>query len=153
MGESLLDRAMEFALAQLKEASGDIFSLPIPLQTVVVVDSAQGIIDNGGLEYFYESDFVGTPDYGFFVSAYRRIGAEAAASCIETTSALFPFDKPHLHEAKRLNWLDKVCGDESHPFVHLSRKVCGDQTVFQRLGQYVEANLDSFNLAGPSQSN
>jgi len=150
MGESLLNRAMEFALARLKEASGDIICLPIPLQTVIVVDSAQGIIDNGGLEYFYESDFVGTPDYGFFVSAYRRIGAEVAASCIETTSAMFPFDKPHLHEAKRLSWLDKVLGDESHPFVQLSRRVCGDQTVFLKLGQYVEANLEAFSLAGPS---
>lgn len=144
---------MDFALARLKEANGDIISLPIPLQTVIVIDSAQGIIDNGGLEYFYESDFVGTPDYGFFVRAYRRVGAEAAASCIETTTAMFPFDKPHLHEAKRLSWLDKVRGDESHPFVQLSRKVCGDQTVFPKLGQYVEANRESFNLAEPSRSN
>lgn len=138
---------MDFALARLKEADGDIISLSIPLQTVIVVESAQGIIDNGGLEYFYESDFVGTPDYGFFVSAYRRVGAETAASCIETTAAMFPFDKPHLHEAKRLNWLDEVRGDESHVFVQLSRKVCGDQAVFLKLAQYVEANREAFNLA------
>jgi len=104
--------------------------LSVPLQTVIAVEAAQGIIDNGGLEYFYESNFAGTPDYRFFVSAYRRIGAEAAATCLETTAAMFPFDKPHLNETSRSRWLDNVCGDEEQLFVQLSRKVCGDQTVY-----------------------
>jgi len=108
---------------------------------------AQAIIDNGGFEYFYESDFVGTLDYGFFVSAYRRVGAETAAMCIETTAAMFPFGQPHLHEAKRLSWLDEARGNEGHLFVKLSRKVCGDQAVFPKLAQYVEANREAFNLA------
>jgi len=137
---------MDFALAQLKEMGGDILSLPTPLQTVVAVESAQGIIDNGGLEYFYEADFVGSPEYGFFVSAYRRIGAETAAMCIEATAAMFPFVQPHLHESKRIGWLDGVRGDENHQFVKLSRKVCGDEAVFRKLAQYVEANREAFRL-------
>jgi hypothetical protein len=74
MSESLLDKASEYAFAQLEDACGDVSLLPLPLQTVAVIYSAQGVIDNGGLEYFYESDFDGTPEYSFFVNAYRRIG-------------------------------------------------------------------------------
>jgi hypothetical protein len=123
---------------------GDITRLAIPLQTVAVIYSAQGVIDNGGLEYFYESDFNGTPEYSFFAGAYRRIGAEIAATCIEESAAMFPFVDANLYELKRQQWLDKVKEDDSHAFVKLSRKICGDPSVFIKLGEYVAANRDSF---------
>jgi hypothetical protein len=144
MTESLLDKASDYAFARLKEVGGDVSRLPMPLQTVVVIYSAQGVIDNGGLEYFYESDFDGTPEYSFFVNAYRRIGAESAAACIEESAAMFPFGQPHLHEAKRQQWVDGVRDDENHMFVKLSRKICGDQAVFLELAEYVGANSDAF---------
>lgn len=147
MSESLLDKASEYAFARLEEACGDVSLLLLPLQTVAVIYSAQGVIDNGGLEYFYESDFNGTPEYSFFVTAYRRIGAESAAVCIEESAAMFPFGQPHLHRAKRQEWLDGVRNDESHTFVKLSRKICGDQAVFLKLAEYVGANRDAFNSA------
>jgi hypothetical protein len=140
----LLDQASEIAFAQLKSAENDISRLPEPLRTVVIVCSAQGVIDNGGLEYFFESDFDGTPEYSSFVAAYRRIGAESAASCIESAEAMFPFSQPHLHESKRQQWLENVRDDESHPFVKLSRRVCGDESVFAKLAEYVAANQDAF---------
>lgn len=145
MTESVLDRASEFANAKLREAGGKIAALPVAVQTFVVVESAQGIIDNGGLEYFYESDFVDSPPYSFFVDAYRRIGAEAVASCIEATSRMFPFSEPHLHEAKRKRWLDGVREDEQHEFVRRSRQACGDVAVFAKLADYVERNKEAFN--------
>lgn len=141
---SLLDRASDFAFARLKEAGNDISRLPIPLQTVAVIYSVQGIIDNGGLEYLFESDFDGTPEYSFFVEAYRRVGAESAASCIETAAAMFPFPQPHLHEDKRQQWLENVRDDEGHLFVKLSRKVCGDEAVFAKLAEYVDSNQNAF---------
>ena len=147
MSESLLGRALKFALARMKEADESILSLPLPLQTIIVVEAAQSIIDNGGLEYFYESNFVGTPDYGVFVSAYRRIGAEAAATCIAATAAMFPFDDPHLHETKRSRWLGHVRGNERHPFGQLSQKAASDETVFPKLEQYIEANREAFGLS------
>ncbi len=109
-----LNRATVYANECVNEAHGDISRLTLPVQTVAMIDTAQGIIDNGGLEYFYESDFPGTPPYSFFVEAYRRIGAEAAASCLEASVRMFPFPEPHLHEAKRLQWLESVRNDEKH---------------------------------------
>lgn len=144
MSAPLLDRASAYATACVKQAHGDVLQLPLPVQTVAVIDTAQGIIDNGGLEYFYESDFPGAPSYSFFVDAYRRIGAETAASCLEASARMFPFSEPHLHEAKRLEWLESVRDDESHEFVKLSRKICGDQAVFLKLAEYVEANCGAF---------
>lgn len=144
MSDSVLDQASEFAHAKLMEAAGELSALCELVQTFVVVESAQGIIDNGGLEYFYESDFVDSPPYSFFVDAYRRIGAESVASAIEATSLMFPFSEPHLHEAKRQKWLDEVKENEQHEFVRLSRIVCGDASVFAKLAQYVERNREAF---------
>ncbi len=141
---ALLDEASDIAFARLKSADNDILRLPTLLQTVAVIHSTQGIIDNGGLEYFFESDFDGTPEYSFFADADQRIGAESAASCIDTAAAMFPFSQPHLHEAKRQQWLGTVRDDDSHLFVKLSRKVCGDESVFAKLAEYVDANKDAF---------
>ena len=147
MNEPLLDRAIAYAIDCVQSASGDVFQLPLPVQTVAVVQTAQGIIDNGGLEYFYESDFDGQPPYSFFVETFRRIGAEAAAERIEATSRLFPFADPHLHETKRQQWLDGVKENEAHEFVILSRKACGDASVFAKLADYVERNRNAFAAA------
>ena len=145
MSGTHLGQASEYALARLKSAGGDINCLPMPLQTVVVVNSAQGIIDNGGLEYFYESDFDGNPPYTFFVDAYRRIGAESAAMCIESSQRMFPFGQPHQREKERQRWLDTVKYSEDHEFVKFSRKICGDEVVWTKLAEYVATHHDAFH--------
>lgn len=122
-----------------------MWRLPEPVLTLAVVDTAQGIIDNGGLEYFYEGDFPKNPPYTLFVAAFRRIGAESVASCIEVTSRMFPFAQPQLHVEKRQQWLDRVKRDEAHEFVRLSRRACGDESVFRKLAEYVERNRDAFS--------
>lgn len=142
--EQLLDRAIAYSIACVEAAAGDVFQLPLPVQTVAVVQTTQGIIDNGGLEYFYESDFVGTPPYSFFVDTFRRIGAEAAATRIEASALMFPFSDPHLNEAKRQQWLDGVKECETHEFVVLSRAACGDASVFAKLAEYIEGNRSAF---------
>lgn len=144
MSHSLLERATAYAKACAQEAGGDVSQLPKPVQTVVVVDTAQGIIDNGGLKFFYESDFPGNPPYSFFVEVFRRIGAESVASCIEVTFRMFPFPQPHLYEAKRQQWLDDVKHNEAHEFVRLSRRACGDESVFRKLAEYVESNRHAY---------
>ncbi len=139
-----MERASAYAIAKVHEAGGDTSRLPEPVQTVAVIEMAQGIIDNGGLEYFYECDFPGKPPYSFFVEAFRRIGAESVGSCIEDSSRMFPFPEPRLQEAKRQQWLDTVIHDEAHPFVRLSCRACGDESVFQNLAEYVERNRDAY---------
>ena len=144
MTQSLQERASEIATAEVKKVGGDVFRLPEAFQTVVVIETAQGIIDNGGLEYFFESDFPNNPPYSFFVDTFRRIGAEGVAHCIEGASRMFPFPDAHLHESKRQRWLDGVKEDETHEFVRLSRRACGDESVFRKLADYVEKHRHAF---------
>ncbi|WP_456953371.1 DMP19 family protein [Lysobacter sp. HA35] len=85
--ESLSERAFE----ALEAVGGDINRPSEPARTVVIVYSAQGIIDNGGLPYFFYSDFPGSPRYSVFSAAYLRIGAADAAEAIALAAKLFPF--------------------------------------------------------------
>ena len=123
---SALDEPYDFAVSCLEAAGGAIGALPVPLQTLLLVESAQGIIDNGGLAYFYESDFPNNPPYSDFTEAYRRIGAEAAAQCIEASSLMFPFEDPHFFEPLRALWLENLRADQVQQFAGLNQRVCGD---------------------------
>ena len=144
MTQSLSDLASQLSTAEVRRLGGDVSALPEAFQTVVVIETAQGIIDNGGLEYFFEADFPGNPPYSFFVEVFRRIGAESVAGCIEQVARMFPFAEPHLHQDKRQRWLDTVKDDEMGEFVQLSRRACGDESVFRDLANYVEEHRGAF---------
>jgi hypothetical protein len=144
MDSSALGKPYDHAIGRLQAAGGDVSLLPVPLQTLLLVESAQAIIDNGGLEYFYEADFPNNPPYADFVAAYRRIGADQAAECIAASSLLFPFDEPHLFEGLRQLWLEKFRLEPGHAFAHLSARVTGDAGVWTRLAAYVEQHRGAF---------
>jgi hypothetical protein len=137
-----LDHASDVAFAQLKVVGGDIFGLEEPLQTVVVIYSAQGIIDNGAFPYFFGNDFPGKPPYSLFIEAYRRIGAIDAAANIGRAAAMFPFPQPHLSVKKRRAFMDSL--EEDCEFFALGDRVCGDETVWRKLERYVLGNVQAF---------
>lgn len=141
MGSSSpLGQPYDHAIARLAAAGGDVSALPVPLQTLLLIESAQGIIDNGGLAFFYEADFPNNPPYSDFVEAYRRIGADTAAACIEQSAALFPFEEPHLFEELRLLWLERIGGE----LQRLEKGVMGDTGVWGKLAWYVDLHRDAF---------
>ena len=119
--------------------------------TVWAVEQAQGIIDNGGLQYFFENDWPKNPSYSVFVEAFRRIGAVEAADCIQDAVEMFPFKSPHLDHQMRREFLsslrDKEGGQES-AIDKLGFRIMdlgGD--TFIRLAKYVQANIDFFPTA------
>lgn len=144
MSPSPIDEPYDYAVMCLDAAGGDITALPVPLQTLLLVESAQGIIDNGGLAYFYEADFPNNPPYSDFVDAYRRIGAETAAWCIEASSLMFPFADPHFFAPLRELWLEKLRADQAQEFSRLNQRICGDAAVWEKLADYVERHSDAF---------
>jgi hypothetical protein len=146
MNRTHLEEATVRAYKLLENVEGDVLRLAEPVQTLVLVDSSQGIIDNGGLEYLFENDFPGNAPYSLLVEAFRRVGAEAVASCIEKSSLMFPFAQPHLFPVKRQHWMDSIKGDDTHEFARLSRMACGDETVFQHLASYGENNREAFGV-------
>jgi len=136
--------AIKFALSKA-EGLKYISELRDPVRTVVLVHAAQGVINNGGLQYLFEADFPGKPPYSLFVEAYRRIGADDAASKLEEAVALFPFPNPHRAVRKRNAFMDRFKNEEgdavNSPFEPLTNALCGNKTVWRRLEKYIQKNL------------
>jgi hypothetical protein len=144
---SQFDRALKYALAEVDRV-GDPDKLPLPVRTVVLVHAAQGIIDNGGLQYFFESDFPGQPSYSVFVDAYRTIGANDEAQMLADAVKLFPFENPHRFAPRRNEFLESFLAGKSHhpdsPFDPLTNKLCGNKNVWRLLEAYVERHPEPF---------
>ena len=141
------DRAVEYALAEVRRV-GDPDRVPPPVRTVVLVHAAQGLIDNGGLQYFFESDFPGQPPYSVFVEAYRTIGANGEAQVLADAVKLFPFAAPHRFQARRDKFLETFLDGGAHrpdsPFKPFTDTLCGNANVWRLLEAYVERHAESF---------
>ncbi len=140
-----LESPSELAFAKLEAANGDLLKLPVPMQTLVLVYSAQGVIDNGGFEYFFESDWPGSPNYSLFSNAYRTIGADRIAEAIDQAVEFFPFNQPHLNSGLRIEFLESIPAD--HALVQLGDSACGDESVWVHLSEYVRQNAQVFECA------
>ena len=121
------------------------------LLTVWAVEQAQGVIDNGGFQYFFENDWPENPSYSVFVDAFRRIGAQEAADCIQDVMEMFPFTNPHLDYQMRREYMDSLRakhGAENSVIDKLGGRVIdlgGD--TFTRLAGYILDHVDSFPTA------
>jgi len=132
-----LDAARDAVFARFEAAGEDPARLPETDQTVVAVYGAQGVIDNGGLKFFFENDWPGSPPYSLFVEAYRRIGAAGVAGLLERAVSRFPFAEPHQHQELRREFMESL--DESDDF--FGEAACGDTLVWERLEEYVRDNF------------
>lgn len=140
-----LESPSDYAFAQLEAANGDLTALPVPLQSLVLVYSAQGVIDNGGFQYFFESDWPGSPSYSVFSSAYRAIGATQVANAIDQAIGLFPFDEPQLKLELRNEFLSTL--PENHLLFQLGDSICGNESIWLQLSEYVRQNAQAFRSA------
>jgi hypothetical protein len=135
-----LDRAIKVAVRRLSRVGGNPRRLDVPDQTIIAVYGAQGVIDNGGFQYFFENNWPGRPPYSFFSDAYRRIGAPDAARRIDKAVSMFPFPRPQLSQRRRRAFMRSL--PEPQAFDRLDR-VCGDASIWRKLEQYVRAHAKS----------
>jgi hypothetical protein len=135
--EKILDKAIRYSLFELDKTEGDFDKLSVELQTVILVQSAQAIIDNGGFEYFFEADFPNFPNYYLFVEAYKRINSTNAANILVKAINMFPFNEPHLYKDKRNKFMKLNAYSNNKEFTKLGNIVCGDQTVWSNLENYI----------------
>lgn len=77
-----------------------------PCRMVVIVYSAWGLIENGGLKYFFESNFPDDPPYEVFIQAFSSVGFTDIALRFSKLISLFPFDEPHKFPRKRQEFID-----------------------------------------------
>ena len=143
--DNLLKQAAEVAFAGI-DGDTDISRFPRPRQVFITNFSAQGIIDNGGFGYFFESDWPGQPPYSRFSDAYREIGAADVAEWIDRGASLFGIADPHLHRDARLRYLNEHCRDEGAELIKLGDRV-ESKRVFRLLEDYVRRHADHFHAA------
>jgi hypothetical protein len=156
------NREPDDVAALLKAADKDVYrdsegkdwrsyDLDQPRFTCWAVDQAQGLVGNGGFQYFFEGDWPENPPYSVFIEAYRRIGAKEAADCFQDAVDDFPFADPHLDVKARNAHLD---AKRSKPgeFDSLIDRL-GDRVIdlnadtLTKLAGYVREHLDSFPAA------
>ncbi|MBK8794753.1 MAG: DUF4375 domain-containing protein [Holophaga sp.] len=128
-----LKSAFEASVQRLDRADGKFSDLPMTVQILLLVYSAQGVIDNGGFQYFFEMDWPGHPEYLAFSDAYRAIGANDAATCIDKAVSFFDFENPERFENQRILFMNTL--PEGHQFFKLSDYVSGDNSVWAALFQ------------------
>jgi hypothetical protein len=140
--QEVLDIASKRAFEAYREQGEKIAGLPRPFQVVATIYAAQGVIDNGALQYFYEANWPEEQPYSYFVDVYRTIGALNVADCIEKTAAMFPFPDPHLHREKRNQFLGEL--ESEHEFFKYAAEPAGDDSVWEKLAEYVSVHMDEF---------
>jgi len=150
--EKLIDEVSDELYERIGKAP--IFSLPWVSQVVLVVLAAQGYVDNGGFGYFFEGDYPGNPPYSVFANAFRAIGADESAECIELAASLFLFPDPHLNGDARRNYLREHCMIDGRSIFDCPLEKLGDGVIdnsdanYALLAQYIRDHLDEIRRSG-----
>ena len=139
-----IDTAYEQATKKLHGVGDDIAKLPKSVSTFLLVYSAQGVIDNGGYQYFFESDWPGNPAYSTFIDAYREIGCEQQAADFARVVSSFPFETPHLHESARNTYMCDNLDEDEREVKGWGDALCGDEEVWSTLANYYLQNKEHF---------
>jgi len=142
--DEYLELGSDLAFSELEKVDDQILRLPEHLQTVAIIYSAQGIIDNGGLRYFFENDFPDNPPYSVFVEAYKRIGSKGAAKDLLDAVKSFPFEDPHLKDEERNEFIETNYDEKKREVTGWNDSLCGDQRIWDNLAKYIRKNSNLF---------
>jgi hypothetical protein len=135
-GQSQSQHVVAIAYERLAVIGGNPLQLDEPFRTVVLADTALGLIGNGGLEYFFESDFPGCPDYSVFAAAFQNLGLAYLADGLRELVALFPFQAPHQERDLRLTFLASPSPNFDSAANRLNERVWQDSSIDERLRAY-----------------
>ena len=140
MASERFSQAFDIAVQELEAVGGDIRLLDETTRTLLQVHAAQGIIDNGGLQYFFECDFPDHPEYGEFAAAFRRIGASEEALLLEEAVELLGLRNPHLDVHARQKALPVLLQDTKGRFTAIDNSLCGNVRVWGLLDHYISGS-------------
>lgn len=142
---NLIDKSFDKTKLLLDQAGNNMLDIPEPNATLLLVYGAQGIIDNGGYEYFFSKDWINNPNYQFFIDAYNRIGCNDQAQDLQRVVNSFPFKEPHLHVDLRRKYISDNYNPDNFEIAGWSDNLCGDNTVWEKLAEYIEKNERYFS--------
>ena len=139
--DALLNRFREAAFEQLDNVDGDFTRLAEPHKTISIVESAQGIIDNGGLRYFFTNDWPHKPPYSVFADAYEKIGRIEAANALRQAAGSFDIEQPEHHIEIRRDFLEKNYNRDKLEVDGWNDCICGDEMVWTDLATWLRVHL------------
>jgi neutral trehalase len=139
-----IDTALQQAATKLRKVDGRIDDLPQSVANLLLVYSAQGKIDNGGYQYFFEEDWRSSPPYSRFVAAYLAIGCGEQAEDMDRVVSTFPFGNPHLNKSKREQYIKANYGEDEAEVKGWGDAHCGDPEVWEKLAGYYLENVEDF---------
>lgn len=139
-----IDKALKLAKIKVKKAGGNLNNVQRSVATFTMVYSAQGVIDNGGYRYFFESDWPNNPPYAKFVEAYSAIGCKKQSHDIDRVASTFPFENPHLNKRKRVKFIETNYDEDEFEVKGWGEKLCGDKQVWEKLESYYLENINDF---------
>lgn len=139
-----LNNAIEQATIKLNQVAKNIDDLPQSVATFLMVYSAQGVIDNGGYIYFFESDWPNNPPYLKFIEAYFAIGCINQSQDIARVVSTFPFDDPHLNKQERARFIEANYDEDALEVKSWGESLCGDVEVWEKLEAYCTKNKSDF---------
>ncbi len=138
--DTLLDTMSHVAFQKLALVENDLSRVEEPYRTVAMIIAAQGVIDNGGLVYFFENDWPHTPPYSVYADAYERIGRLAAARAIRDAAASFGIETPEKNVEARRQFIEDHYNESEFGVDCWEDCICGDETVLSALAEWVRKN-------------
>ena len=82
----------------------DPHTAPWDHKVCVMLHAAQGTIDNGGFEYFFESPFDGRPVLEDFPRAFEAVGAQSSAAAIREAIKRAGSPAPSFNDLNSVLW-------------------------------------------------
>ena len=135
------------AMQMLESVDHDMSRLPESVRIFLLVNGAQGAIDNGGYNFFFEQDWPGT--YSDFVDAYEAIGCIRQAADLRRVAGTFPFSEPHLHRDQRIAFIDTRYDKSTYCVPEWGNALCGDKEVWERLALHIAMHKKDFPAFRP----
>ncbi len=135
-----------FRFIQRDEKSFSIHKLNRHERTIILIISGQGIIDNGGFQYFFCNNFKEPPDYNWFTQAYNDIGAIECAKAFQEFLDLFPNSKPQFDiEIRRKFMKNKIKPEKNEKIQRLeSLFFSKSHENYSKLAIYSRKNKEYF---------
>ena len=131
---------------QMDEFDDDVTRLEEPFHTIVVINAAQGSINNGGMRYFFGMDWPGCPKYQVFVDAYERIGNAECATSLRDAANSFGVADPEQDLDLRLEFIDEQYDKDKFQVRGWNDVICGNDSVWTNLERWTRAFIRSQNL-------
>jgi hypothetical protein len=128
--KSQINAKLDYLRKTLKGVAGkadrDGFgSLSTEQQTALMAFYAQGVIDNGGFNYFFEEGL----DAVELRNSYERLGLTAPAEIVRQISRILPLEVCPQERSERIRWFRTVGGSVSFDDLDESIYRCRSQVI------------------------